>query len=274
MSDGTPADDRVGSAPPLGDEEITREQLLEWYRMMSVIRRVEELAAKAYTLKKILGFCHLYIGMEAVAVGTAAALRPSDYMVTAYREHGQILARGADPKRVMAELFGKGEGVSRGIGGSMHLVSAEHNFWGGYGIVGGHVPLAAGGAFASKYRGDDRVSVAFFGDGAAQQGAVFEALAMAQLWKLPAVFLCENNYYAMGTSIDRQSYLHDMSRRGDGVGMTRWQFEGFDVYDVYRNVKAAVEHARSGKGPVILEAVTYRYRGHSMSDPAKYRKSG
>jgi pyruvate dehydrogenase E1 component alpha subunit len=274
MSDGTPADDRVGSAPPLGDEEITREQLLEWYRMMSVIRRVEELAAKAYTLKKILGFCHLYIGMEAVAVGTAAALRPSDYMVTAYREHGQILARGADPKRVMAELFGKGEGVSRGIGGSMHLVSAEHNFWGGYGIVGGHVPLAAGGAFASKYRGDDRVSVAFFGDGAAQQGAVFEALAMAQLWKLPAVFLCENNYYAMGTSIDRQSYLHDMSRRGDGVGMTRWQFEGFDVYDVYRNVKAAVEHARSGKGPVILEAVTYRYRGHSMSDPAKYRKAG
>lgn len=255
-------------------DPVSRDQLLGMYRQMALIRRLEEMAAKAYTLKKILGFCHLYIGQEAVAVGASAALEPDDYVVSAYREHGHILARGADPRAVMAELFGKAAGISKGVGGSMHLASKEHNFWGGYGIVGGHVPLAAGGAFAAKYRGDNRVALAYFGDGAAQQGVVFESMALAQLWKLPVVFLVENNYYAMGTSIDRQSFLHDMSRRGDGVGMTRWQFEGFDVVDVYNNVKKAVEHARSGKGPVILEAITYRYRGHSMSDPAKYRKSG
>jgi pyruvate dehydrogenase E1 component alpha subunit len=174
----------------------------------------------------------------------------------------------------MAELFGKATGICHGIGGSMHLASKEHEFLGGYGIVGGHVPLGTGTAFAAKYLNNGRVSLTYFGDGAAQQGAFFEALALAQLWKLPAVFLCENNYYAMGTSLDRQSYLQDMSKRGDGVGMKRWQFEAFDVLDVYRNVKAAVDHARSGEGPVILEAVTYRYRGHSMSDPAKYRPEG
>jgi pyruvate dehydrogenase E1 component alpha subunit len=253
---------------------VTREQLLEWYRMMLLIRRVEELAAKAYTLKKILGFCHLYIGQEAVAVGASAALRASDVVVAAYREHGQILARGADPKEIMAELFAKATGISHGIGGSMHLASKALHFYGGYGIVGGHVPLGAGAAFASKYRGDDTVSLTYFGDGAAHQGAFFEALALSQLWKLPAVYLCENNYYAMGTSLDRQSYLQDMSQRGRGVGMVGWQFEAFDVQDVYRNVKAAVDHARSGAGPVILEAITYRYRGHSMSDPAKYRPDG
>mgnify|MGYP001015688045 CR=1 FL=1 len=256
------------------DGPVTREQLLEWYRMMALIRRFEELAAKAYTLKKILGFCHLYIGQEAVAVGASAALRPDDYVVAGYREHGQILARGADPKAIMAELFGKATGITHGIGGSMHLASKAAEFWGGYGIVGGHVPLGAGAAFASKYRGDDRVSLTYFGDGAAQQGAFFEALELAQLWRLPAVFLCENNYYAMGTSLERQSFLTDMSRRGDGVGMKRWQFDGFDVVDVFRNVRAAVDHARRGDGPVILEAVTYRYRGHSMSDPAKYRAQG
>jgi pyruvate dehydrogenase E1 component alpha subunit len=253
---------------------VSREQLLEWYRMMVLIRRFEELAAKAYTLKKILGFCHLYIGQEAVAVGALGALNPDDYVIAGYREHGQILARKADPKAVMAELFGRATGVTHGIGGSMHLASKEHEFWGGYGIVGGHVPLGAGAAFASRYRNDGKVSLTFFGDGAAQQGVFFEALALSQLWKLPAVYLCENNYYAMGTSLERQSYLTDMSRRGDGVGMKRWQFDAFDVVDVYRNVKAAVDHARSGEGPVILEAVTYRYRGHSMSDPAKYRAQG
>jgi len=253
---------------------VTREQLLEWYRTMLLIRRVEELSAKAYTQRKILGFCHLYIGQEAVATGATAALKPEDYVVTGYREHGHALARGISPRSVMAELFGKATGASQGIGGSMHIASAEHNFFGGYGIVGGHVPLAAGAAFASKYRGEDRISLCYFGDGAAQQGAFFEALALSQLWKLPAVYLCENNYYAMGTSLERQSYLTDMSRRGDGVGMKRWQFSGFDVVEVYQNVAAAVEHARSGEGPVILEAVTYRYRGHSMSDPAKYRKEG
>lgn len=253
---------------------VTREDLLAWYRMMLLIRRVEELAAKAYTLRKILGFCHLYIGQEAVATGASAALRPDDYVVSAYREHGHALALGISARSVMAELFGKATGMCDGIGGSMHMASKEHNLFGGYGIVGGHVPLAAGAAFASKYRGEDRVSLCYFGDGAAQQGAFFEAIALAQLWRLPAVFLCENNYYAMGTSLERQSYLTDMSRRGDGVGMTRWQFSGFDVVEVYQNVRKAVDHARSGAGPVILEAITYRYRGHSMSDPAKYRKSG
>ncbi|MGC6493360.1 MAG: pyruvate dehydrogenase (acetyl-transferring) E1 component subunit alpha [Myxococcota bacterium] len=253
---------------------ITREQLLKLYREMYLIRRVEELAAKAYGKKKILGFCHLYIGMEAVAVGAINALNDDDYVITAYREHGQALARGMSPRGIMAELFGKRTGVTHGIGGSMHLASKEHEFWGGYGIVGGHVPLGAGAAFAAKYLENDRVSLTFFGDGAAQQGAVFEAAALAQLWKLPAVFLCENNFYAMGTSLERQSYLTDMSRRADGVGMKRWQFEGFDVVDVMENVAKAVEHARSGKGPVMLEAITYRYRGHSMSDPAKYRPDG
>lgn len=253
---------------------VSREQMLDWYRMMLLIRRFEELAAKAYTLKRILGFCHLYIGQEAVATGAIAALNPDDYVIAGYREHGQILARGVDPKAVMAELFGKSTGITHGIGGSMHLASKPAEFWGGYGIVGGHVPLGAGAAFASRYSNSGKVSLTFFGDGAAQQGAFFEALELSQLWKLPAVYLCENNYYAMGTSLDRQSFLTDMSRRGDGVGMKRWQFQAFDVVDVYRNVREAVEHARSGQGPVILEAITYRYRGHSMSDPAKYRAAG
>lgn len=254
--------------------EVTQDQLLDWYRQMLLIRRVEEQAAKAYTLKKIKGFCHLYIGQEAVAVGAAAALKPEDYMVSAYREHGHILARGAEPTAIMAELFGKETGITKGVGGSMHMASQELNFFGGYGIVGGHIPLAAGAAFAAKYRGEDRVALCYFGDGAAQQGAFYEALELAQLWNLPAIFLCENNFYAMGTSLERQSYLTDMSRRGDGVGMERWQFHGFDVVEVYENVKRAAEHARTGKGPVMLEAITYRYRGHSMSDPAKYRKDG
>ncbi|MEO0601948.1 MAG: pyruvate dehydrogenase (acetyl-transferring) E1 component subunit alpha [Myxococcota bacterium] len=262
-------------APPETEAiEVSRDQLLAWYKQMALIRRVEELAAKAYTQRKILGFCHLYIGQEAVAVGGIAALQPSDTIVTAYRDHGHAIAAGVTPRAVMAELFGKRDGVAHGIGGSMHMGSAEHNFFGGYGIVGGHVPLAAGAAFAARYRGEDNVALCYLGDGAAQQGAFFEALALSTLWNLPAVYIVENNYYAMGTSLERQSYLTDMSRRGDGVGMKRWQFEGFDVADVYRNVKAAVDHARSGKGPVILEAVTYRYRGHSMSDPAKYRKEG
>jgi pyruvate dehydrogenase E1 component alpha subunit len=253
---------------------VSTEQMLGFYRDMVLLRRFEEMAAKAYTLKKILGFCHLYIGQEAVAVGATGALKPEDEVVAGYREHGQILARGASPRAIMAELFGKATGITHGIGGSMHLASKAFNFYGGYGIVGGHVPLGAGAAFASKYLNRGTVSLTYFGDGAAQQGAFFEALELSQLWKLPAVYLCENNFYAMGTSLERQSYFTDMSRRGDGVGMRRWQFEAFDVVDVYRNVAAAVDHARSGEGPVILEAVTYRYRGHSMSDPAKYRAAG
>jgi pyruvate dehydrogenase E1 component alpha subunit len=253
---------------------VSRDQLMNMYQQMTLIRRCEELAAKAYTLQKIRGFCHLYIGMEAVAVGACAALTNDDYMTTAYREHGQFLAKGGSPNEMMAELFGKSTGCTKGVGGSMHLSDKSINFFGGYGIVGAHIPLAAGAAFASKYREDGRVSMCFFGDGAAQQGAFFESLALAQLWTLPAVFICENNFYAMGTSLERQSYLTDMSQRADGLGMKRWQFNGFDVVEVYENVKKAVEHARAGKGPVMLEAITYRYRGHSMSDPAKYRKKG
>lgn len=262
------------SAPSKTPEHISKDMLLAWYRSMAQIRRVEELAAKAYTLRKIQGFCHLYIGQEAVAVGAINALNPADHVVTAYRLHGQALARGISARAVMAELFGKAAGVTKGIGGSMHMASLEHNFLGGYGIVGAHVPLGAGAAFTAKYLGDDRVSLTFLGDGAAQQGAFYEAIAMSQLWRLPAVFVVENNYYAMGTSLERQSYLTDMSKRGAGVGMEHWQFQGFDVVEVYENLSRAIEHARSGKGPVLLEAVTYRYRGHSMSDPAKYRPDG
>jgi pyruvate dehydrogenase E1 component alpha subunit len=272
MADPTPAPD--GRPADLDATPVSKEQLLQWYEQMLLIRRVEELAAKAYTQRKILGFCHLYIGQEAVAVGATAALKQGDTVVTAYRDHGQVMAKGASAREVMAELFGKSTGIARGIGGSMHMGNAKYDFFGGYGIVGGHVPLAAGAAFAAQYRGEDKVSLCYFGDGAAHQGAFFEALALSQLWKLPAVYLCENNGYAMGTSLERQSYLLDMSRRGDGVGMRRWQFMGFDVAEVYRNVKAAVDWARAGNGPVILEAMTYRYRGHSMSDPAKYRKEG
>ena len=259
---------------PTENLSVNRQQLTHMYRQMALIRRLEELAAKAYTLQKIKGFCHLYIGMEAVAVGTAEAITNDDYMVTAYREHGQYIAKGGSPDGMMAELFGKETGCTKGVGGSMHLSNKDINFFGGYGIVGGHIPLAVGAAFASKYREDGRVAVCFFGDGAAQQGAFFESLALAQLWKLPVVFLCENNFYAMGTSLERQSYLTDMSARADGLGMKRWQFRGFDVLEVFDNVTKAVEHARSGQGPVMLEAITYRYRGHSMSDPAKYRKPG
>ena len=256
------------SSPP------SRERLLDWYRQMYLIRRFEEVAAKAYTQRKIMGFCHLYIGQEAVAVGVSAALRPTDVVVGGYRIHGQVMARGVSARSIMAELFGKDPGVCRGVGGSMHMASKEHAFWGGYGIVGGHIPLAVGAAFKNRYLKDDGVSLAYFGDGASNQGAFFEATALAQLWKLPCVFLLENNYYAMGTSVERQSAITDLARRADGVGMKHWQCGGFDVTEVYENVAKAAEHARSGQGPVLLEVLCYRYRGHSMSDPAKYRKSG
>lgn len=255
-------------------ETVGHEQLLEWYRTMYLIRRCEELAAKAYTLRKIKGFCHPYIGQEAVAVGASAALRPTDVVVSGYRIHGQVLARGVTPREMMAELFGRETGICHGVGGSMHMASKAHGFWGGYGIVGGHVPLAVGAAYAFQYRKEDGVSLVYFGDGASQQGAVFEAMAMAQLWKLPVVFLLENNFYAMGTSLERQSAITDLGRRADGVGMNHWQSGGFDVVEVHENVEKAVAHARSGEGPVLLEVICYRYRGHSMSDPAKYRKAG
>ncbi len=256
------------SPPVPGPDTLQR-----WLLDMAVIRRVEELAQGAYQQRKIRGFLHLYIGQEAVAVGSHAALRKDDVVVTAYRDHGIALARGVSARAVMAELYGRSTGVCKGLGGSMHMASAEHHIYGGYGIVGGHVPLGAGAALAFQYRGESRISLTFFGDGASNQGAFFEALALAQLWKLPAIFVCENNRYAMGTSVERSSYLTDMSRRGDGVGMVRWQFEAYDPVVVYENIAKAAEHARSGAGPVILDAQCYRYRGHSMSDPGKYRSA-
>ena len=219
-----------------------------------------------------MGFCHLYIGQESVAVGAAVSTK-DDYWMAAYREHGQAMAKGVSAKAMMAELFGKETGSSKGQGGSMHIFDRENGFMGGYGIVGGHVPLATGVAWAAKQRKEGKVAVCFFGDGAANQGAFFEALCLAQLYKLPAVFICENNFYAMGT-LHRQSALTDMSLRALGVGMVREQFEGFDVEVVRDRVAAAADFARAGNGPVLLEIVTYRHRGHSMSDPAKYRPDG
>lgn len=267
--DATPPLSTPGPLPP-----VTTAELTELYRQMYLIRRVEELAAKAYTQRKILGFCHLYIGQESVAVGAAAACRPEDKWVAAYREHGQAMAKGVSARKVMAELYGKATGCTHGLGGSMHLFDSSVHFMGGYGIVGGQLPLAVGVAWAQKQLQTGAVCVGFFGDGAANQGAFFEAMCLAQLYKLPVVFLCENNFYAMGTSVERQSAIIDMSKRGRGVGMVHEQFEAFDVRVVRDRVGAAVEFARSGQGPVILEAITYRFRGHSMSDPAKYRKEG
>jgi len=263
------------SLPPRSSlPAVDKDGLLDLYYKMLLIRRVEEMAAKAYTQRKILGFCHLYIGQESVAVGAAAACQPQDAWITGYREHGQAMAKGVSARAVMAELYGKATGTTKGLGGSMHIFDASVNFMGGYGIVGGQVPLAVGVAWAMKQKKTGGVAFAWFGDGAAHQGAFFEAMCLAQLWKLPMVFVCENNAYAMGTSIERQSALTDMSLRGLGVGMVREQFEGFDVEVVRERMGAAMAHARSGKGPVILEVVTYRHRGHSMSDPAKYRPAG
>ena len=252
---------------------MDRDGLFHLYHEMLRIRRIEELSAKAYTQRKILGFCHLYIGQESVAVGAAAATQ-DDYWITAYREHGHAMAKGVDPKAIMAEMFGKATGCSKGQGGSMHLFDKEKRFMGGYGIVGAHVPMANGVGWAIRHRNEGRVCVCFFGDGAAHQGAFFEALCLAQLYRWPVVFICENNFYAMGTALDRQSFFTDMSLRANGVGMARMQFEGFDVEVVRENVGRAAAFAREGNGPVLLEVVTYRHRGHSMSDPAKYRPKG
>jgi pyruvate dehydrogenase E1 component alpha subunit len=253
---------------------VDQASLKAMYRQLLLLRRIEELAAKGYTQGKILGFCHLYIGQEAIAVGCAAATRAADYWIAAYRDHAHAIAKGMTPRSMMAELFGKATGCSGGYGGSMHMFDAEARFLGGYGIVGGQVPLANGIGWALKQGETDDVCLCFFGDGAANQGVFFEALCLAQLYKLPVVFICENNYYAMGTPLDRQSAVTDMSVRGLGVGMTRDRFEGFDAEVVRERVGRAVQHARAGHGPVFLEILTYRYRGHSMSDPAKYRPEG
>ncbi len=251
--------------------KLNDETLLGMYRMMALLRRFEEKAGQAYGQKKIQGFCHLYIGQEAVVVGQQYALEPDDYMMTGYRDHAHPIARGADPGMIMAELFGRYGGYSKGRGGSMHLIDVEHHFYGGYGIVGGQIPLAAGMAFASKYRGEDRVTVCSFGDAAANQGAFHETFNMAAKWKLPVIYICENNRYGMGTDIARVSAEPEIYKRAAAYKMRGEAVDGQDVLKVYDAIKDCADYCRAGKGPVLLEANTYRYRGHSMSDAATYR---
>ncbi|AOF90616.1 pyruvate dehydrogenase (acetyl-transferring) E1 component subunit alpha [Sinorhizobium sp. RAC02] len=251
--------------------EFSKEDDLKAYREMLLIRRFEEKAGQLYGMGFIGGFCHLYIGQEAVVVGMQAALKEGDQVITGYRDHGHMLACGMSPRGVMAELTGRRGGLSKGKGGSMHMFSKEKNFYGGHGIVGGQVSLGTGLAFANRYRGNDNVSLAYFGDGAANQGQVYESFNMAALWKLPVVYVIENNRYAMGTSVSRASAQTDFSHRGASFNIPGFQVDGMDVRAVKAAADEAVAHCRAGKGPVILEMQTYRYRGHSMSDPAKYR---
>ena len=249
----------------------TPEELLSYYRLMLLIRRFEERAGQLYGMGLIGGFCHLYIGQEAIAVGMQAAKRVGDQVITGYREHGHMLAAGIDPKAVMAELTGRGAGVSHGKGGSMHMFSTTQGFYGGHGIVGAQVSLGTGLSLANRYRGDGKVAFVYFGDGAANQGQVYESFNMAELWSLPVVYVIENNQYAMGTSVARSSSETHLYKRGASFNIPGLEVDGMDVVAVREAGVAAAEHARSGAGPFILEMKTYRYRGHSMSDPAKYR---
>jgi pyruvate dehydrogenase E1 component alpha subunit len=252
-------------------DAVGRDPLLAWYREMLLIRRFEERAGQLYGMGLIGGFCHLYIGQEAIAVGIQAVRRPGDQVITGYRDHGHMLVCGMDPREVMAELTGRAGGSSRGKGGSMHMFSTEADFYGGHGIVGAQVSLGTGLALANSYRGNDNVAFAFFGDGAANQGQVYESFNMAELWSLPVVYVIENNQYAMGTSIERSSSETHLYRRGASFRIPGEEVDGMDVVAVRDAAARAAEHARSGQGPYILEMKTYRYRGHSMSDPAKYR---
>jgi pyruvate dehydrogenase E1 component alpha subunit len=238
-----------------------------WLRQMLLIRRFEEKAGEAYSLGKIGGFCHLYIGQEAVAVGSLAALRADDYITCSYREHGHALARGMSARTVMAELFGKAAGCSKGKGGSMHLFDTSLGFLGGHGIVGAHLPLATGMGFAAKYRGTDQVAVCYFGEAAVNNGAFHEALNMAALWKLPVIYICENNRYGMGTALERASAIYDISERASSYDMPNEVVDGQDVLIMHAAMERAVQRARSDKVPTLLEVRTYRFMGHSMSDP-------
>lgn len=249
---------------------VTQEQLLDFYKDMLLMRRFEEKAGQLYGMGLIGGFCHLYIGQEAVVVGMQSCLEKQDTVITAYRDHAHMLACGMTANGVMAELTGRRDGYSKGKGGSMHMFSREKGFYGGHGIVGAQVPLGTGLAFAHKYKGDNGVNLAYMGDGAANQGQVYEALNMAALWKLPVIFIIENNQYAMGTSVAR-SAAGEFYRRGEGWDVPGVRVDGMDVIAVREAGLQAVDHVRSGKGPMIMEFQTYRFRGHSMSDPAKYR---
>lgn len=251
--------------------KFTKETYLNWYEQMLLMRRFEEKAAQLYGQQKIKGFCHLYIGQEAVVAGTMSALQKDDRVITAYRDHAHALGCGMSARSVMAELYGKITGCSKGKGGSMHMFSKEHNFFGGHGIVGGQIPLGAGIAFADMYRGGKQVTVCYFGDGAARQGALHETFNMAMMWKLPVIFVCENNGYAMGTSVERTTNVLDIYKIGLAYDMPSKPVDGMQCETVHEAIAEAAEKARNGEGPTLLEIRTYRYRGHSMSDPAKYR---
>lgn len=265
MTTATAAPPKEGQS---GLASLSKETLLKWYDDMLLVRRFEEKCAQLYGMGKIMGFCHLYNGQEAVSTGSImGAINPDDYVITAYRDHGQAISKGVDPRAIMAELLGKATGTTKGKGGSMHIFSKEHNFLGGHAIVGSHLPLAAGVAFASKYRNDKRVCLCFMGDGATNIGDFHEALNLAALWKLPVVYIIENNMYSMGTSVERSSAVEDLSRKAAAYNMRNDVVDGSDVIEVYTKVKAAVDHARKTNEPSLLEVRTYRYRGHSMSDP-------
>jgi len=266
----TPTGTGNGKSPPQ-IATFSKEEELEALRMMLLIRRFEEKAGQLYGMGAIGGFCHLYIGQEAVVVGMQLALKEGDQVITGYRDHGHMLACGMDARGVMAELTGRRHGYSKGKGGSMHMFSKEKHFYGGHGIVGAQVSLGTGLAFANRYRENDNVSLAYFGDGAANQGQVYESFNMAELWKLPVIYVIENNRYAMGTSVSRSSAQQDFSKRGASFNIPGEQVDGMDVRAVKAAGEQAVQWCREGNGPYILEMQTYRYRGHSMSDPAKYR---
>lgn len=251
--------------------KFSKEQYLKWYEEMLLYRRFEEKAGQLYIQQKIKGFCHLYIGQEATVAGSNSAMGPNDNMITAYRDHVHPIARGMSPNAVMAELYGKITGCSKGKGGSMHMFSAEHRFFGGHGIVGGQIPLGAGIAFAEKYLGTNNVTLCYMGDGAVRQGALHETFNMAMLWKLPVVFIIENNNYAMGTSVERTSNVTDLYKIGCSYEMPSFAVDGMTVEAVHEATAEAIDRARKGDGPTLLEIKTYRYKGHSMSDPGKYR---
>jgi len=251
--------------------KFTAKHYLKWYEDMLLMRKFEERAGQLYGMQKIKGFCHLYIGQEAIVAGAMTVLKPEDNMITAYRDHAHALAKGTSARAVMAELYGKETGCSKGKGGSMHLFDAEHRFFGGHGIVGGQIPLGAGIAFAERYNGTKNVTVCYMGDGAVRQGAFHEALNMAMIWSIPVVFIIENNNYAMGTSVKRTSNVTALYKLGLSYDIPSEPVDGMSVEDVHEAMEKAVGHAREGKGPYLLEMNTYRYKGHSMSDPAKYR---
>jgi len=261
----------MAAKKPVKKPNVSAEELLGYYKDMLLIRRFEEKAGQLYGMGLIGGFCHLYIGQEAVVVGLEAATKEGDKRITSYRDHGHMLACGMDPNGVMAELTGREGGYSKGKGGSMHMFSKEKHFYGGHGIVGAQVPLGAGLAFSDKYKGNDNVTFAYFGDGAANQGQIYETFNMAALWDLPVIFVIENNQYAMGTAQKRSTSTPELYTRGEAFGIKGEMVDGMDVLAVKEASEKAVAHCRAGKGPYILEVKTYRYRGHSMSDPAKYR---